>query len=163
MKLASIIRTFDRPRRRRRQMASSSFDSGAATSQLVGGCSQRSQSLQKCRVDSRCTPWETSTERRTQSWQSAPAAVVPSIGAPQLQQRILDRLVFENHIYRSSRKKPLRDKRKKEKEKENSRCRDSLLLLHRHHRDGSIQIQIHRHLDEIPIGNTRKSRESVRG
>lgn len=109
MKLASMMRTFDKPRRRRRQTASSSFDSGAATTQLLGGWSHLSQSLQTWRVPSRwilevqvisiCSvrkviptyPDEASTSSLRQSEHSAPAEVVPSMGAPQLQQRILPR------------------------------------------------------------------------
>lgn len=112
MKLASMMRTFDKPRRRRRQRARSSLDSRVATTHWLGGWSHRSQSLQQRRVDSRWMldfgvnqhefrlrtryqskirtyPWVTSTFSFRQSWHIAPAEVVPSMGAPQLQHRIL--------------------------------------------------------------------------
>ena len=89
MKLASIIRTLCRPRSFFKHSANNSLDSGAATIQLAGGSSHLSQSLQKCKVASRCIPWEISTVSFTQSKQSAPVLWVPSIAAPQLQQRML--------------------------------------------------------------------------
>jgi len=46
--------------------------------------SHRSQSRQKLSVASRWTPWEMSTVSLTQAKHSAPVAVVPSMGAPQL-------------------------------------------------------------------------------
>lgn len=62
-----------------------------------------------------------------------------------------------------SQKPPLRDKRKKnwtEKREENSRSRNGLVLLHSHHGNGGIQV--HRHLDEFPTGNTRESKRVCR-
>lgn len=111
MKLASMIRTLDNPFSFLRHKASNSLDSGAALIQLLGGCSHlyskvnvkhtikmfvtpsvyllTSQSRQVCRTLSRCTPCDISTETLTQSEQSAPAAAWPSMGAPQLQQRMV--------------------------------------------------------------------------
>lgn len=90
---ASIILTLCNPRSFFKQTARSSLDSGAAEIHWLGGCSHRSQSLHVCSTASRGMPWETSTESLTQSSHRAPAAVVPSIGAPQLQQRILPSLL----------------------------------------------------------------------
>ena len=90
MKLASIIRTRFNPLNFLRHRARSSLDSGAATTQLVGGRSHRSQSRQKCITAWRSMPCETSFCFLMQSKQNAPADVWPSMGALHSQQRILN-------------------------------------------------------------------------
>ena len=83
MKLASTTRTLWMCSFLR-HMARSSRDSGWATTQEFGGMSHRSQSLQKCKCDSRGIPWEMSEVSLMQSSQRAVADAVPSRGAPQL-------------------------------------------------------------------------------
>ena len=89
MKLASIILTFWRPVSFRRHKANNSRDSGAAATQYDGGWSHLSQSLHVSSIASLGIPCDISIVSLTQSLQRAPAAVVPSIGTPQLQHSIL--------------------------------------------------------------------------
>lgn len=91
MKLASMILDLFRPLNFRKHSASSSRDSGAAVIHCAGGECHLSQSLQQCIVHSRWIPAEISTLSLIQSPHRASktSVEVPSIGAPQLQQRIV--------------------------------------------------------------------------
>ena len=92
MKLASMILTFDNRLSLRRHKARSSRDSGAAVTQWSGGCNHLSQSLHINRMASLGMPSDMSIVILMQSLQRAPAAVVPSIGTPQLQHTILEQI-----------------------------------------------------------------------
>lgn len=90
MKRASIILTLLKPFNFLKQSASNSLLSGWAASHWFGGCSHLSQPRQKWRLASRGIPTEISVVSLIQSKQIArPLLLEPSIGVPQLQQRIL--------------------------------------------------------------------------
>lgn len=84
-----MIRLLFSPRSFRRHSARSSRDSGAATTHWLGGECHLSQSRHMKRTPSRSMPSVMSTVSLRQSPHNAPAACVPSMGAPQLQQRIV--------------------------------------------------------------------------
>lgn len=84
---ASIILSLFRRGSFRRHRANKCLLSGAATTHEFGGESHRSQSRHMCSVASRCMPSVTSVLSLMQSKQKAPAAWVPSMGAPQSAQR----------------------------------------------------------------------------
>lgn len=117
------MRTLPKFLRRLRQSDSSSRDSRAALTQVVGGWSHRSQSRQNWRVPSRGIPEEMSTVDLMlrivrpccsrmggydtyQSKQRAPAEAVPSMGEPQLQQRILSNISTRKRASRARGRNP---------------------------------------------------------